>query len=213
METKFGQSKSSGDYTISEQPERHLAAKHRIHAQLTSKEALKAQTTIAKEEKWRKLRSAQFGPRHKRTNSLPSLRDTGKLYALMELSEQYGRMISKCDSSDKLQQEASSVQKEFKKEVSNIGHLVSMVETTDFEHYVKSLAAQQRALDERMKTITETIAQCEDIIEKVSALSKQIEAFAKQPEAHTQESSSSRSSSDKRRSKTSSFLSFGNKLP
>lgn len=156
-----------------------------------------------KEKKWRKLRAAQFGSRHKRTLSEPTAQESLILYGLMHLSEdltqQYHHMISKCSSSEKLHADAIRTQEEFKEDVGKLGYLFSLVETTDFEEYIKIITAQQRALDQRTAAIETLLARCEALTQKVATV-------AEQQETVTQELAVSHKGSEKRRSK-SSFLS------
>ena len=93
-----------------------------------------------KEKKWRQLRKNQFGPSHKRTNSLPSSEKMIDQYHLMELSEQYSNMKQMQHKTAYVQLEAIRTQKEFKDEAGKAGALLSLMETTNFEEFVKRIA-------------------------------------------------------------------------
>lgn len=128
--------------TLQKQPSLGFAATHRPH-RLTQTE-----TMIIKEKKWRQLRKNQFGPSHKRTNSLPSPEKIRELNHLMELSEQYGDMKQMLWKSACIHHDAMRAQKEFKDEAGKAGALLSLMETSNFEELLK----QNTRLSSNLKT-------------------------------------------------------------
>lgn len=168
------------------------------------------------EEKWRSLRKSHFGPKHKRTRSLPSHDKLPEHFHLMELSEQYAQAKQMHYKNALFYERTIRAQKEFLDAAGKAAALLTLMETTDFEACTNKissslaqhdkLAASHETRIQELTTKINSIANIQrSIAQKFGIL---LEAHAATEPTSPRSAEGSKEPTKDRRKSNSSFLGF-----